>query len=94
MAYITTINILKCCAEGRPLYLLRLGQMDVKGLVKSVGEEGLLKHVSVWTKGILQYVYKHIRFFWRQELMYEKIKSVSSASSDCVVFILNNVLFP
>lgn len=30
--------------EGRPLYLLRLGQMDVKGLVKSVGEEGLLKH--------------------------------------------------
>lgn len=54
MAYITTINILKCCAEGRPLYLLRLGQMDVKGLVKSVGEEGLLKHVSVWTKGILQ----------------------------------------
>lgn len=32
--------------ECRPLYLLRLGQMDVKGLVKSVGEEGLLKHVS------------------------------------------------
>ncbi|XP_066944134.1 SEC14-like protein 1 isoform X6 [Macrobrachium rosenbergii] len=30
--------------EGRPLYLLRLGQMDVKGLVKSIGEEGLLKH--------------------------------------------------
>ncbi|KAK3853444.1 hypothetical protein Pcinc_040009, partial [Petrolisthes cinctipes] len=30
--------------ESRPLYLLRLGQMDVKGLVKSVGEEGLLKH--------------------------------------------------
>lgn len=30
--------------ECRPLYLLRLGQMDVKGLVKSVGEEGLLKH--------------------------------------------------
>ncbi|CAL4110754.1 unnamed protein product, partial [Meganyctiphanes norvegica] len=30
--------------EGHPLYLLRLGQMDVKGLIKSVGEEGLLKH--------------------------------------------------
>ncbi|KAK2726958.1 SEC14-like protein 1 isoform X2 [Artemia franciscana] len=29
--------------DGRPLYLLCLGQMDVKGLVKSVGEEGLLK---------------------------------------------------
>ncbi|XP_049811451.1 protein real-time isoform X1 [Schistocerca nitens] len=29
--------------DGRPLYLLRLGQMDVKGLFKSVGEEGLLK---------------------------------------------------
>lgn len=29
--------------DGRPLYLLRLGQMDVKGLLKTIGEEGLLK---------------------------------------------------
>ena len=29
--------------EGRPLFILRLGQMDVKGIVKSVGEEGLTK---------------------------------------------------
>ncbi|KAI8437187.1 hypothetical protein MSG28_010514 [Choristoneura fumiferana] len=29
--------------DGRPLYILRLGQMDVKGLLKSVGEDGLLK---------------------------------------------------
>ncbi|XP_077299660.1 real-time isoform X2 [Arctopsyche grandis] len=29
--------------DGRPLYVLRLGQMDVKGLLKSIGEEGLLK---------------------------------------------------
>ena len=29
--------------DGRPLYLLRLGQMDVKGLLKTVGEEGLLQ---------------------------------------------------
>ncbi|XP_025410463.1 SEC14-like protein 1 [Sipha flava] len=29
--------------EGRPLYILRLGQMDVKGLLKSVGEHCLLK---------------------------------------------------
>lgn len=28
--------------DGRPLYILRLGQMDVKGLLKSVGEEELL----------------------------------------------------
>ena len=39
-------NPLLLPTESRPLYLLRLGQMDVKGLVKSVGEEGLLKHVS------------------------------------------------
>lgn len=32
--------------DGRPLYILRLGQMDVKGLIKGVGEEGILKHVS------------------------------------------------
>ncbi|KAG7199884.1 hypothetical protein KM043_014330 [Ampulex compressa] len=28
--------------DGRPLYILRLGQMDVKGLLKSVGEDELL----------------------------------------------------
>ncbi|XP_074866779.1 SEC14-like protein 5 isoform X2 [Carettochelys insculpta] len=31
--------------DGRPLYILRLGQMDTKGLVKAVGEESLLRHV-------------------------------------------------
>ncbi|XP_056265107.1 SEC14-like protein 1 isoform X2 [Pseudoliparis swirei] len=31
--------------EGRPLYLLRLGQMDTKGLVRALGEESLLRHV-------------------------------------------------
>ncbi|XP_014244140.1 SEC14-like protein 1 [Cimex lectularius] len=29
--------------DGRPVYLLRLGQMDVKGLLKTIGEDGLLK---------------------------------------------------
>lgn len=29
--------------EDRPLFILRLGQMDVKGIIKSVGEEGLTK---------------------------------------------------
>ncbi|XP_063698396.1 protein real-time isoform X2 [Culicoides brevitarsis] len=29
--------------DGRPLYILRLGHMDVKGLLKSIGEDGLLK---------------------------------------------------
>uniref|UniRef100_A0A1B0CA42 Putative phosphatidylinositol transfer protein sec14 n=1 Tax=Lutzomyia longipalpis TaxID=7200 RepID=A0A1B0CA42_LUTLO len=29
--------------DGRPLYVLRLGHMDVKGLLKSIGEEGLLR---------------------------------------------------
>jgi hypothetical protein len=33
-------------SDGRPLYLLRLGQMDVKGLLKAIGEEGLLQLVS------------------------------------------------
>lgn len=33
--------------DGRPLYILRLGHMDVKGLLKSIGEDGLLKLVSV-----------------------------------------------
>ncbi|KAM8961413.1 SEC14-like protein 5 isoform 2-T2 [Pelodytes ibericus] len=31
--------------DGRPLYILRLGQMDTKGLVKALGEESILRHV-------------------------------------------------
>jgi hypothetical protein len=31
--------------EGRPVYHLRLGQMDVKGIIRSIGEEGLTKLV-------------------------------------------------
>lgn len=31
--------------DGRPLYILRLGQMDTKGLVRVLGEESLLRHV-------------------------------------------------
>lgn len=34
-------------AEGRPLYVLRLGQMDTKGLVRALGEEALLRYVSL-----------------------------------------------
>ncbi|XP_060748765.1 SEC14-like protein 1 [Tachysurus vachellii] len=30
---------------GLPLYILRLGQMDTKGLVRALGEESLLRHV-------------------------------------------------
>ena len=32
--------------DGRPLYVLRLGQMDTKGLVRALGEEALLRYVS------------------------------------------------
>ncbi|KAF4092678.1 hypothetical protein AMELA_G00023480 [Ameiurus melas] len=31
--------------DGLPLYILRLGQMDTKGLVRALGEEFLLRHV-------------------------------------------------
>jgi len=31
--------------DGRPVYILRLGQMDTKGLLKSVGEDKILKHI-------------------------------------------------
>lgn len=33
--------------DGRPVYVLRLGQMDVKGLIKAVGEEGIIKQVCL-----------------------------------------------
>ncbi|XP_076809615.1 SEC14-like protein 1 isoform X1 [Clavelina lepadiformis] len=31
--------------EGRPVYVLKLGKMDTKGLLKAVGQEGILRHV-------------------------------------------------
>lgn len=35
-----------CGLDGRPLYILRLGQMDTKGLVRALGEEVLLRQVT------------------------------------------------
>lgn len=40
--------------DGRPLYVLRLGHMDTKGLVRALGEEALLRYVSAapaWPAG-------------------------------------------
>eukprot|EP00116_Pleurobrachia_bachei_P002101 sb/3462363/ len=34
----------KTSKDGRPVYVLRLGHMDVKGVLRSVGEEALLRH--------------------------------------------------
>jgi len=31
--------------DGRPVYILRIGQMDVKGLLKSVSYDSILRHV-------------------------------------------------
>lgn len=39
-------NVPSLHKDGRPLYILRLGHMDTKGLMKAVGEEALLQHVS------------------------------------------------
>eukprot|EP00794_Sanderia_malayensis_P008919 gene8919-9871_t len=39
--------------DGRPVYIIRLGTMDIKGLLKSVGEEGFVKQVvSINEEGI------------------------------------------
>lgn len=41
--------------EGRPLFVLRLGQMDVKGLLRSVGIEALVKFtLSICEQGLLK----------------------------------------
>lgn len=46
------MTVLRCTVchvviDGRPVYILRLGQLDVKGLVKSVGYESILRHVCI-----------------------------------------------
>lgn len=52
---LVTASSLPSLADGRPLYVLRLGQMDTKGLVRALGEEALLRYVSArwerWAEG-------------------------------------------
>ncbi|XP_071954552.1 SEC14-like protein 5 [Antedon mediterranea] len=39
--------------DSRPVYVLKLGQIDVKGLMKAVGEENILRHIlSINEEGI------------------------------------------
>ncbi|XP_033112477.1 SEC14-like protein 5 isoform X2 [Anneissia japonica] len=39
--------------DGRPVYVMKLGQVDVKGLMKTVGEEMILRHIlSINEEGI------------------------------------------
>lgn len=40
------VRVCVCGVDGRPLYILRLGQMDTKGLVRALGEEMLLRQVT------------------------------------------------
>lgn len=48
--------------EGRPLYILRLGQMDVKGLLKSIGEDELLLLVNLFNF-IIMFIHKYYQVF-------------------------------
>ena len=32
--------------DGRPVYIVRLGSMDFKGLLKTVGEDGFVQQVK------------------------------------------------
>ncbi|CAN8002366.1 unnamed protein product [Ixodes hexagonus] len=37
------VSVSRVVADGRPMYVLRLGQVDMKGFIKSIGEQGLVK---------------------------------------------------
>ena len=41
--------------QGRPVFILRLGQMDVKGLLRSVGLEDIVKFtLSICEQGLIK----------------------------------------
>jgi hypothetical protein len=43
------------CAESRPLFVLRLGQLDIKGVIRSVGVDGLVAFaLSVMEEGLVK----------------------------------------
>uniref|UniRef100_A0A915D8G2 CRAL-TRIO domain-containing protein n=1 Tax=Ditylenchus dipsaci TaxID=166011 RepID=A0A915D8G2_9BILA len=44
-----------CDLEGRPLFVLRLGQMDVKGILRAVGLEAVVKFIlTICEEGLLK----------------------------------------
>nr|XP_020453562.1 SEC14-like protein 1 [Monopterus albus] len=51
--------------DGRPLYILRLGQMDTKGLVRALGEEVLLRQVLFINEEGLRHCEENTRVFGR-----------------------------
>ncbi|XP_073350460.1 SEC14-like protein 1 [Pagrus major] len=51
--------------DGRPLYVLRLGQMDTKGLVRALGEEMLLRQVLSLNEEGLRRCEENTRVFGR-----------------------------
>uniref|UniRef100_A0A3Q2UJ94 SEC14-like protein 1 n=2 Tax=Fundulus heteroclitus TaxID=8078 RepID=A0A3Q2UJ94_FUNHE len=51
--------------DGRPLYVLRLGQMDTKGLVRALGEEVLLRQVLSINEEGLKRCEENTRLFGR-----------------------------
>ncbi|KAK2894027.1 SEC14-like protein 1 [Channa argus] len=51
--------------DGRPLYILRLGQMDTKGLVRALGEEVLLRQVLSINEEGLRRCEEYTRVFGR-----------------------------
>uniref|UniRef100_A0A3P9INE0 SEC14-like protein 1 n=1 Tax=Oryzias latipes TaxID=8090 RepID=A0A3P9INE0_ORYLA len=51
--------------DGRPLYVLRLGQMDTKGLVRALGEEVLLRQVLSLNEEGLRRCEENTRVFGR-----------------------------
>ncbi|XP_041719540.1 SEC14-like protein 1 isoform X1 [Coregonus clupeaformis] len=51
--------------DGRPLYILRLGQMDTKGLVRALGEESLLRQVLSINEEGLRRCEENTRVFGR-----------------------------
>ncbi|XP_061567694.1 SEC14-like protein 1 [Cololabis saira] len=51
--------------DGRPLYVLRLGQMDTKGLVRALGEEVLLRQVLSINEEGLRRCEENTRVFGR-----------------------------
>ncbi|KAM3863711.1 SEC14-like protein 1 [Diretmus argenteus] len=51
--------------DGRPLYILRLGQMDTKGLVRALGEEAVLRQVLSINEEGLRRCEENTRVFGR-----------------------------
>lgn len=79
--------LLICYVDGLPLYILRLGQMDTKGLVRALGEESLLRHVSIIVNNVYwASVLTYTLYFFQNQVLSINEEGLKHCEKNTIIF--------